>query len=27
VQDGVAGFEPNIAWQTADTSALWLTNR
>ena len=25
VQPGVNGYEPNIAWQTADTSALWLT--
>ena len=25
VQPGVNGFKPNIAWQTADTSALWLT--
>jgi peptide/nickel transport system substrate-binding protein len=24
VQPGVNGFQPNIAWQTADTSALWL---
>jgi peptide/nickel transport system substrate-binding protein len=25
VQPGVNGFQPNINWQTMDTSALWLT--
>jgi ABC-type transport system substrate-binding protein len=25
VQPGVNGFQPNITWQTADSSALWLT--
>lgn len=25
VQPGVNGYEPNIAWQTANTSVLWLT--
>ncbi len=26
VQPGVNGFQPNINWQTANTSALWLTS-
>ena len=25
VQSGANGFEPNIAWQTANTPALWLS--
>jgi peptide/nickel transport system substrate-binding protein len=25
VQPGVKGFQPNIAWQTVNTSSLWLT--
>lgn len=25
VQSGVNGFAPNVTWQTADTSALWIT--